>query len=134
MQQREEFIKDWLCGDKSFADLCRRYGIHRSKGYKWRNRFLREGIGGLVERTRAPHRHPNQTPEPIGEALIELRRKHPRWGASKLLEILTRKEPNRPWPAPSTAHEILKRANLIAPQMRYKKDANQPNLPKGVSA
>jgi putative transposase len=113
MEQRESFILDWVNCEESFVQLCRRYGIHRSKGYKWRARFLREGMVGLIERSRAPKAHPNQTPAHLAELLIDLRRQHPRWGAAKLLRILSDKHPSESWPAPSTAHEILRRANLV---------------------
>lgn len=118
MEERERFIADWLKGEQNFSELCRCFGIHRSKGYKWRERYLREGIAGLVERSRESHRHPNRTPEHIAEILIDLRRQHPRWGAAKLVHILAVKHPAQVWPAPSTAHEILRRAALITPRRR----------------
>lgn len=129
MEERERFIKEWLSGNQTFKELCDQYGIHRSKGYKWRKRYLREGIAGLIERSRAPHRHPNQTPDEICNAIIELRRKHSRWGAAKLLRILARRHPLVCWPAASTAHEILRRADLIdAPKKRRRPGEYTSNL------
>jgi len=59
MDERVRFIADCLSGNWSMAELCRRYGISRKTGYKWVERYGREGIDGLKERSRAPLSHPN---------------------------------------------------------------------------
>jgi hypothetical protein len=37
------------------------------------------GVAGLLEQSRAAHRHANQTPEDIEQMAIELRQAHMRW-------------------------------------------------------
>ena len=39
--------------------LCRIYGFGRKTAYRWRVRYLAEGVIGLFDRSRAPHRHPH---------------------------------------------------------------------------
>ena len=55
------------------TELCRAYGISRPTGYEvaavWQ-----AGRAGLEDRSRAPARHPNQTPAEIEEQVLELRR------------------------------------------------------------
>ncbi len=47
----------------NFRALCQEYGISAKTGYKWKERFLREGMEGMVEESRRPHRSPQQLPE-----------------------------------------------------------------------
>jgi putative transposase len=107
------FIADFLRGDEPMTVLCDRHGISRQTGYLWKRRYAAEGMRGLDERSRAPHRLAHSTPVEIVERLIDLREQHPYWGARKLLEVLHRRDPRSWWPAPSTVTDILKRAGLV---------------------
>ena len=60
-------------------------------------------------RRHAPHTHPCLTPVAIQERLVQLRLQRPHWGPRKLLHRLAKVEPGLPWPAPSTAGEMLTR-------------------------
>lgn len=81
------------------TELCDHYGISRKTGYKWIERYEREGPAGLGERSRRPHGCPTQMPEEVVQALIETRQRHPSWGAKKLLAFLSGRHPDRAWPA-----------------------------------
>jgi transposase len=47
------------------TELCQAYGISRPTGYEVLRRYERAGELGLEEQSRAPQRHPNQTPAEI---------------------------------------------------------------------
>src|SRR5439155_21017196 len=47
-----------------------------------------------------------------------LRRRHPQWGAKKLLWILEQRHPDIAWPARSTVCDLLKRNDMIKPKRR----------------
>ncbi len=47
------------------TELCRAYEISRPTGHELWHRYGNEGAAGLEERSRAPARHPNQTPPAI---------------------------------------------------------------------
>ncbi|MBA2591083.1 MAG: helix-turn-helix domain-containing protein, partial [Gammaproteobacteria bacterium] len=66
----------------------------RKSGYKWIERYEREGPAGLAERSRRPQMCPTQTPEGVVQALIGARERHPSWGAKKLLALLSRRHPD----------------------------------------
>jgi transposase len=83
MDQRTQFIADHLRDVQSMSELCAAYGISRKTGYKWIDRYLRQGPAGLEERSRRPGRSPNETSEEIVSAILEARRRHPRWGGKK---------------------------------------------------
>src|SRR2546425_1270940 len=63
MDQRTQFIADYLRDSLAITELCEHYGLSRKTGYKWIERYLRHGPAGL--RSRRPRRSPNQTAEEI---------------------------------------------------------------------
>jgi transposase InsO family protein len=100
------------------TELCERHGISRKTGYKWAQRGASEGVEGLKDRSRAPHRRPSETPAEVAQRLVELRRKHPSWGPRKLAAWLQKHESETAWPAASTIGGILKREGLVVASRR----------------
>lgn len=47
MDQKAQFVSDYLRHSLSFSELCDLYGISRKTGYKWIDRYLRQGPSGL---------------------------------------------------------------------------------------
>jgi len=113
MQEKLRFVFEHEQGERSMTELCQRYGIARETGYVWLRRYHKHGLAGLVERSRAAQRHPNQTPAELEQMIVELRQAHMRWGPRKLKWVLERDEPGRRWPAKSTIGELLKREGLV---------------------
>ena len=123
MEEKLRFIFEYEQSEQAMTDLCRKYGIARETGYVWVRRYRLAGLEGLVERSRAAQRHPNQTPEPIEQRVVELRQAHMNWGARKLKCVLERDEPGRVWPAASTMGELLKREGLIVARRQRRRTA-----------
>ena len=98
MDQRTQFIADFLRQVLSVAELCELYGVSRKTAYKWIERYLRQGPAGLEERSRRQHASPNRTDEAIVAALLEARRRHPSWGGKKLLALVHKR--HRSWDLP----------------------------------
>jgi putative transposase len=118
MDQRVQFIADYLRNMLSMTELCDLYHVSRKTGYKWVQRYLRRGPIGLEELSRKPRVSPNQTPAERVAAILEARRHHPSWGAKKLLKILRKKHPRWSWPHRGTVCEILSRHGLVPPKRR----------------
>lgn len=116
MDERMTFIAAWQKRQVSFSALCRQFSICRPTGYKWVDRFLREGEAGLREESRAPYRQPNLTPVPLQNQILALRQQHPTWGPRKLLAVLRGRDPRSPWPAASTIGDLLRREGLAHPR------------------
>ena len=57
MSKRTEFAMRAL-GTENFRGLCREYGISAATGYKWRDRFVAEGMRGMEEKSRRPKSSP----------------------------------------------------------------------------
>lgn len=118
MKERARFVVESEEGYFTIAELCGRYGISRKTGYKWMDRFEREGPSGLEDRPRIAEHIPHRTDEAIAQRVIAFRRQHPDWGPKKLLARLRELHPDLGWPAPSTAGDILTRAGLTVPRRR----------------
>jgi transposase InsO family protein len=56
---------------------------------------------------------PNATANDLVQALLTKRRRHPHWGAKKLLKLLSQEQPDRNWPGRSTACDIFSRHELV---------------------
>jgi putative transposase len=121
MDLRMLFVSDFCRGVTPVAELCRRYGISRKTGYKWIRRYELKGPFGLGELSRRPLNSPQQTSERIVEAIVALRKRHPTWGAKKLLRILAKNHPLQELPARSTVCGILKRRGLTKRRGRHRK-------------
>jgi len=102
----------------NMTELCLRFGISRKTGYKWLRRYRRFGAGALEERSRARRTMAHRTPSTVEQALVELRKAHPYWGARKLLVVLHRRRPELTLPAASTVTDILHRHGCIVPKRK----------------
>src|SRR4030095_12676871 len=80
MDQRTQFIADFLRDARSLTELCALYGVARKTGYKWIDRYLHHGPAGVEERSRRPRHSPNQTSDEIVSAILAARRRHPNLG------------------------------------------------------
>lgn len=94
------------------TEICRRYGISRQTYYRYRQRWLAEGLAGLEDRSRRPLHPANQIPADLEVEIVEMRRDHPRWGARRIRTELTRAGVEAP--AVSTIHQVLVRNGLVA--------------------
>lgn len=123
MDQRVQFIADWLSADYCKTELCRIYGISRPTADKWIGRYAESGLQGLEALTRAPHCHPNQTAEELRRLIVQTKLRRQQWGPKKILDWLRHERPELKWPADSTAGEILKRAGLVQARTRRRRVA-----------
>jgi len=128
MDQRTQFIADFLRGVLSITELCALYSISRKTAYKWIDRYLRQGPAGLEERTRRPHSSPNATPVAVVAALLEVRRRHPSWGGKKLLTLVHKRHPGWDLPHRSTVCDILSRHGMV-PKKRSRRRIGHPGKP-----
>ena len=97
----------------TMTELCEMYDITRETGYYWLRRYRQGGLEALQDRDRTPRQHPNQTPEKIEEAVLDLRREHMSWGPRKLKRVLEREQPEQRWPAASTIGGMVAREGLV---------------------
>jgi transposase InsO family protein len=107
MSIRREFVFRAINGPTTFSQLCREFGISRKTGYKWMERYHSDGSHGLRDRSRRPLQMPSRTRDCFVEAILELRDKHPAWGAKKLRQVLLNSG-HEALPSVATFNRILK--------------------------
>jgi putative transposase len=128
MQEKLLFVADYLREVESFSSLCQRYGVSRKTGYKLVERYSREGMEGLEERSRRPHTQPCQLPHTIRQAIIQLRRPgRMELGPKKIQALLKQRYPDQPVPSRTTIYNVLKRAGHIPPRRLRRRVAASPS-------
>ena len=128
MDQRMQFIADYLRETLTITELCDLYGVSRKTGYKWIDRYLRQGPAGLEARSRKPRVSPNATSDEIVQAFLTVRRRHPSWGAKKLLSIVHKRHPRWELPGRSTVCDILLRHGMV-PKKKNRRRIGHPGKP-----
>ncbi len=118
VDQRTEFVLRALRNAVVFGDLCREFGISRKTGYKWRERFLQDGLGGLGDQSRRPDSSPNEVSEAMVCRIVKLKVAHPSWGARKLRAVLERTTPQNALPSESSFKRVLDKAGLVQHRRR----------------
>ncbi len=119
VMERRHFAHDFESGHWTMTELCLRYGISRTAGYKWIDRFRQEGARGFSDHSRAPRSCPHQTPQEIVELILDENGRFG-WGARKILKRLKTRYPGRTLPARSTIFDVLERNGRVQPRRRRK--------------
>lgn len=112
---REDFVL--AAGScKSFAALCREYGITRKTGYKWLSRASADepSRDRFADRSTAPKRIANKTPPETEKLILECREENPAWGGRTIRKVLENAG-YEPLPCVKTCNNILKRNGCIDP-------------------
>jgi putative transposase len=120
MNEKIKFISAYLGKEECFRELCNRFKISCKTGYKYLKRYKEEGIDGLKERSRVPHRLANQLSRDIEDSILEIKAHYPSWGSKKIRHKLL-EECHDICPARSTIDELLKRHHLVRPAKRKRR-------------
>src|SRR5882762_7937492 len=128
MSNRGEFVTLAMKEGANIRELCRRFGVSPTVGYKWITRSKQDGET-FEDRSRRPHHSPKRTEDRIEQLVLEVRDAHPVWNARKIRRVLQRTL--TVVPAASTIGQILKRngrisadaSALIHPWQRFEHDA-----------
>jgi transposase InsO family protein len=113
MSQRHEFVMLFEQDGVNRRELCRRFGISPTIGYRLWARYRGEGTAGLADRTRRPQRSPGRSSAETEAVVLAVRDAHPAWGGRKLRRRLQDLK-HQPVPSASTITAILHRHGRIA--------------------
>jgi transposase InsO family protein len=121
--QKQKFILLYETGKFTKVDLCTHFGISRPTGDAIIKRYEEEGWEALEVRSRRHKGHPNQTPKVIEEAIISERKKHTRWGARKIMILLSRDFgfSKNEIPSETTVNNIMKKHGLTIPRKKNRR-------------
>jgi transposase InsO family protein len=136
MDKRNAMIDDYQSGLFSITELAQRYGVTRDTVYKWTERFSIEGRSGLEDRSSAPKSCPHRLERCVEELILSVRRRHPGWGAKKILQAIALRQPELKLPARSTANDVLGRHALLSkrPQRQPREPSERPVTTTGATA
>ena len=107
MNQRIEFALKAIKTD-NFRALCQEYGITPKTGYKWRERFIADGLNGMGEESRRPKSSPAALGDDVVCDIIRIKNQHPAWGPRKVRAIYGRTHDKTP--SESSFKRLLERA------------------------
>jgi transposase-like protein len=113
MEQKLEFVMFAEREGANLRGLCRRFGISRTTGYKWLERYRLAGPAGLIELSRRPKASPLRTASAIEGKVLEVReRSNNVWGGRKIKRTLQDRG-EAGIPAASTITAILRRHDRL---------------------
>lgn len=125
MDQKIEFVIRSFSKTETFRDLCREYGITPKTGYKWKERFLQDGIEGLQERSRKPRSNVKQIAESIVCEIVRIKNARKNWGPRKVHRVYANSHPGENIPSLSTVERILKKSGMIVPRRKRRRGTDQ---------
>jgi len=121
MDQKVQFISDYLRGGLAFAGLCDHFGISCKTEYKWLDRHVRQGAEALVDRSRRPRSLPNHTPPTVINALPEIRHIMSKMNVSdlnltrgSLNTLIAHRADSRDFEISSLASDLIVRSRFFA--------------------
>ena len=111
---RQEFVELASGPGANVSELCRRFGVSRSNGYKWLGRYRDHGETGLEERSRRPKLSPRRSCAAAEAEVLRIREEsNGAWGGRKISKVMEREDKIAPIPRPSTVTEILRRHDRL---------------------
>ena len=115
---RLQAVKQHLERGVRAADVCELFGISPRTLKRWCHNYREEGVEGLRYESRRPHRSPNRVHGNLVHRVLQLRRKHPAWGAMRIHAVLARRGVRVSW---RTVHRVLKRHGFMVRVVRKPK-------------
>ena len=127
--QRGRFVQAVMKGDQPFGTVCGHFGISRQCGYKWMQRFHRDGRSGLRSRSPRPRRSPTRLAKRWQVAIRRLRRRFPQWGPKKIRAQLRRAFPRARLPVVRTITRWLPKLCPGTKRWRHSRRGPRLDLP-----
>ncbi len=120
VEQRLDAVRLVLAG-ATVTEVAARVGVSRQTLHSWLGRYLAAGVAGLVDRSRRPKSCPHRCSGDVEVVVVEMRRKHPRWGAKRIRMQLLKAGGAAVVPAERTINRILSRHGLLEHRARKRR-------------
>ena len=126
MDQRLQFVAEYLTGLYSMTELAASYGVSRRIGYYWVDRYQRDGH--LAPTLAAAAYQPARRRRRRSSGGIQAaRRRASHAGApASCATGSTRRDPTTAWPCRDTIHEVLRRQGLVRQRVRRRPALHPP--------
>lgn len=110
-QRRKQAVVRYLAGDKIEA-ICRDMICSKSWLYKWKDRYQADDLGWAKGLSTQPRHKPSQTPEPMAQRVVTLRRtlvQSGQRGSAAAIQQALQQQGFEPVPSLRTISRILQR-------------------------
>lgn len=121
MEQRYQAVLAVIRDGVPVTEVADRFGVSRQAVHRWLRRYEDQGLAGLVDRSHRPPRCSHQMDPAIEVWICEARRRNPDWGPRRLVHEAARAGLD-PVPSRSGVYRALKRAGMIDPNARRRRD------------
>lgn len=121
VEQRYQAVLAVIRDGVSIVQVAHRFGVSRQAVHRWLRWYEDQGLAGLVDRSHRPPRCSHQMDPAVEVWVLEARRRNPDWGPRRLVHEASRAGVE-PAPSRSGIYRALRRAGLIDPQARRRRD------------
>ena len=121
VEQRYQAVLAVIRDGVPIVEVAHRFDVSRQAVHRWLRWYEDQGLPGLVNRSHRPPRCSHQMPAEIEVWVLEARRRNPDWGPRRLVHEATRAGID-PVPSRSGVYRALRRAGLIDPDARRRRD------------
>jgi transposase InsO family protein len=121
MEQRYQAVLAVIRDGVPVVEVAHRFEVSRQAIHRWLRWYEDQGLPGLRDRSHRPPRCEHQMDPGVEVWVLEARRRNPGWGPRRLVHEAARAEVV-PAPSRSGIYRALKRAGLIEPGARRRRD------------
>jgi transposase InsO family protein len=121
VEQRYQAVLAVIRDGVPITEVAARFGVSRQAVHRWLRRYEDQGLAGLADRSHAPPRCAHQMDPAVEVWVQETRRRNPDWGPRRLVHEAARAGID-PIPSRSGVYRALRRAGLIDPAARRRRD------------
>jgi transposase InsO family protein len=121
VEQRYQAVLAVIRDGVPIVQVAHRFDVSRQAVHRWLRWYEDQGLAGLADRSHRPPRCSHQMDPAVEVWVLEARRRNPDWGPRRLVHEASRAG-IEPVPSRSGVYRALKRAQLIDPQARRRRD------------
>jgi transposase InsO family protein len=121
VEQRYQAVLAVIRDGVPIVQVAHRFDVSRQAVHRWLRRYEDQGLAGLVDRSHRPTRCSHQMDPTTEVWVLEARRRNPGWGPRRLVHEAARSG-LVPVPSRSGVYRALRRAGLIDPEARRRRD------------
>jgi len=121
VEQRYQAVLAVIRDGVPIVEVAHRFDVSRQAIHRWLRWYEAQGLPGLVDRSHRPPRCSHQMDPSLEVWVLEARRRNPDWGPRRLKHEAARAG-FAPVPSRSGIYRALKRAGLIDPGARRRRD------------
>ena len=121
VEQRYQAVLAVIRDGVPIVQVARRFDVSRQAVHRWLRWYEHQGLAGLADRSHRPTRCAHQMDPAVEVWVLEARRRNPEWGPRRLVHEASRAGVDPP-PSRSGIYRALRRAGLIDPEARRRRD------------